>query len=543
MLRSLYRNILRGISKLKNRSPVTTLNSNQPSNLALEIKKNQLDPEKHKDFLLSEIRFLVKEAFMDENTNNSVNQLRKISRGTNLIAALGEIQNNDGLSWNHLISLLVEFREQQAKESVWRQNFLNDQDVIKQGVFKGKPSALVKKKLSESRRLKAQIFSAPFRSLSSSERTKEYKKQVALSNVNASKTMRLHLKSLQLLGLIPNPFKLPYLSLLKPYLLLTQPQQAHLIPGSAKSSILKRAYDQDIVKFVLGPELEHRLNEKHFLGKIEHIVNRRGPAKIKIIATHSGAMPIHFLRTPRKRLNFMKMVGVDVKRLMRCIRKRFIWNLSEGKSHTVSETKHGEGYSVVGSRGYSFDEIMFPREYYQKLADEEALWEYILDGQSNVKGTSKDTRSVTLNQILHEWTEALEISTIMIDQELEQFFKKHKAITKDLRTQRAKVQIEANRFHERKVIKFSKLLETLKKNGVFMHSDLYNNRLPASSRFEAMLKSEGSLPMKLRRGIPTREKPGMLLGDFLLASGFKGFKMGQIFKKRHSVIKHDSYIK
>lgn len=524
---------------------MTTLEPNLQSNLAAEIKKSQLDLEKYKELLLSELRFLTREAFLNENRNNSTNQFKKYTCGTDLIEALNDILEGKSMSWNHLISLLVNFRELRAKESLWRHNFRKDQEIIEQGIFKREPSALVKKKLSEGRRLKAQKVSVPFRSLTSNERTKEYKKQVALSRINASKTMKIHLKSLQLLGLIPNPLKLPYLSTLKSAQYLAQPQQRHLIPGSVKSAVLKKAYDEDIIRTILGSELEYRLNEKHFFGKVEHVVNRRGPAKIKIIASHSGAMPVHFLRTPRKQLKFMKMVGIDVKRLMRCIRKRFIWNLNGDKSQSVSETKHGDGYSVVGSRGYSFDEIMFPREYYQKLANEEALWEYVLEKNSQRESAipiPRDEKSNRLNQLLLEWTEALEISTVMIDQELELYFRKYRTITKELRTQRAKLQLDSNKHHEKVAARFLKLLSVFEDEDVFMHSDLYNNKILTASKYESMLANDDSFPPKLRRGVSTRESTGILLGDYLAAFGFKGFKMGQNFRKRHSIIKVDSFI-
>lgn len=538
IIRSMYRDIVRGIVRLKCHNPTIDMKPDLPRNLQTELEKFQTDPSAYKKYLLSELQFLAKEEFLKQNKNNLMNLYRKLSRGEKLVNTLKSIRNLPSLSWNGLISLLVDHRMLHLYQSVWRQKFAENREEINQGILKDMPRELARKKSSELQRLKTHKVTAPFGTLSSGDRTKVYRKRVIESRSNTARIIKLHLKTLQLLGHIPNPFKLPYVPLSASFLPLDQPRQRYLIPGSAKTSVLKKAYDYQIIKTIMEPEVEYRLNEKHFLGSIEHIVNNRGPARIKIAVTQAGVMPASYLRQPQKHLKFMQMVAMDIKRLMRCARKKFIWNLTSQKSNVVSEPKYGEGYGVIGSRGHSYDEIMYPREYYQQLAVDEAIWEHVVFCQTmNEKPTVSNSQNA-LDTALDSWISPLNVASAAVDQEMDLFFNKYKAITKQLRVEREIVQNKSNAYHKVVVSNYLKLIKALEEKHVFMHSDLYNNDHTPQTRYDAELIVQDKILPKLRVGVAEREKPGKSLGHYLVAAGFKGFKMGQTFKKRLDITKH-----
>lgn len=535
MFLSLYRGIIRGISRLRKYTPVIEVRAGSSTDLHNELIKARKDPQLYGKYLFEEIWFLAKEEF-HKNVNSKIPTTiyKRVTKGADLIELLAHIDENDSMHWNRLIEYLVNYRNEQLRQSLWRQDFDKNRDQIEQGLLKDMPSIKARKISSEAQRLKARVLHTPFNSLSSAARTKCYKTESETSEINASKIMKAHLKELQKLGKIPNPFKLPYVTSLESFLLMNQPDQKYGIPGSGKSTIIKKAYDEDIIKGILVPEVEYRLNEKHFLGRISNIVNKRGPAKVKIVVTNAGAMPAHYLRNPRPNHKFMKAMAIDIKRLMRCIRKQFIWGLSGGNENAVSEAKHGEGYSVTGSRGYSYEEIMFPREYYEKLAVDESIWDFII-AQETQKVEQRNL-ALLLDRIYNSWLEPLDIASASIDREMQLYFEKHRAIAKKLREKREIVQKAANKYHEKIAHRYREALDLIKKENVFLHSDLYNVKKTPQITYERALRADTNKKPKNKWGLPLSEKLGSSLGDYLVSVGLKGFKMGNNFKKRQRII-------
>lgn len=543
LLRSMYRCIIRGVTKIKDKKPLIQIDDTCDASLRREIEKALIDPKLYGQLLPQEIHFLAKEEFSRVTQSKApISVYKRMNRASDLIEVLEGIDEKDSASWTRLIGILVNFRLDKLRESTWKERFAKNKTEIQQGLIKEMPSITARKRLSEMRRVNAIKKQVLFNYLSSGERSKKYKNEVEESKVAAGTVMKTHLKRLQKLGFIPNPFKLPYISTPSTFLLLNQPDQTHGIPGSGKSSILNQAYDDVIIRTIFEPELEYRLNEVHFVGKLESIVNSRGPAKIKIAVSYAGAMPVRYLRAPRMNHNFMKMLAMDIKRLMRCSRKQLIWSLSLQDNTTVTEAKHGEGYSVTGSGGYSLDEIMFPRKYYEKLAVDEAIWEYFVETDAMThdnKPLSLVQTGELLNKNLKGWLEPLNIATSAIDQEMQLFFTKHRLIATELRLKREKVQKTADYHHQRLVSKYRKLLDLIEKNNVFLHSDLYNVNKSSQVSYQKALEADDKMPPKKKWGLPTREKFGATLGDYLVMVGFKGFRMGNKFSKRHNVIKKE----
>lgn len=536
MFISLYRGITRGIFRLKKCIPVIEVRPGTDVSLSNELVKAQKDPQLYGEYLFAEIQFLAREEFTQELSYRLPTTIyNRVTKGTDLIELLGNINETEPVHWTRLIQYIVEFRSEKLRQSLWKQDYYKNRDQIERGLLKDMHSIKARRISSEMQRRNVRIDHTSFKSLSSGARTKHYKSESVISEINACKVMKAHLKRLQMIGLIPNPFKLPYVTLPESFLLLSQPDQKYGIPGSGKSSIIKKAYDEDIIKGILAPEVEYRINEKHFLGKISNIVNNRGPAKIKIKVTNAGAMPANYLRSPRPNHRFMKAMAIDIKRLMRCIRKQYIWGLSDGNGNSVSEAKHGEGYSVTGCKGYSYEEIMFPREYYEKLAVDESIWEYFMEQQLETKTELKQHISL-LDKLYEAWLESLDIASDSIDREMRLYFDKHRAIAKMLREKRGLVQKAANKYHESVVERYRKILDVMKKENVFLHSDLYNVKKTPQITYERALRADRHQKTKNNWGLPISEKLGYSLGDYLVSVGLKGFRMGNNFKKRQNII-------
>ncbi|WPK26466.1 hypothetical protein PUMCH_003820 [Australozyma saopauloensis] len=540
-LRSMYRNIVRGLRKIKHCQPTISFALDVPENLRNELEKAKSDSLLYKELLLPELHFLAKEEFSKELTDlYLVKGYKQLSFGTELILAIDDIKLDKAAAWNNLINLLVKYRSAQLRQSRWREKYHENRDQIERALLKEMPSQLARKRSSLLEQIKAKErnINVTFSTLSSSARTKYYKKQHEQSQINASETMKMHLKELQKKKKIPNPFKLPYVSTPESFLLLDQPNQTYMVPGAAKSSVIKDAYDSDIIRAILEPEVEYRLNEKHFLGKVDDIVNNRGPAKVKICASNAGIMPAFYLRKPLKPRNYLKMMAIDIKRLMRSVRKRLVWLLPLENAIGVSEPKFGDGYGVIGSRGFSSNEIMFCEEYYLNLALQEVTWEYLLEEQTSGKkiGVCNTKR---LDQLLKSWQEPLIETTAALNKEVSYFHTKYRTLRDQLRLERSTAQEDANAHYTTIVQKYLDVLQMKEDEKVFMHSDIYNVKRTPETTYEQELLAQDLLPTKNRPGLPLRENLGSLLGDCLEAVGLKGFKIGQAFKKKHSIIEKE----
>lgn len=528
---------------MKQKSPVIALDNDLLDNLRAELFKAQKDPTKYALFLFSEIRFLAKEEFLQEQKTTLLSHYKRVNRGAELIGLLEELhksEKDESLVWTRLIGFLVDYRTDQLKTSIWREKFRANFDKIQQGLFKAMPNVVRRRKVSEFNKNKAKVREKPFTSLTSAERTKEYKKEVLRSRMNAANTMRDHLKRLQKFAMIPNPYKLPYVKSQPNFKLTDLPDQRHGIPGAGKSSIIRKAYDTDIIKFVMEAEVEYRLNQVHFLDTVADKVNKRGPPKVKIVVTNAGIMPASFLRGARVDRRYMRAMAVDIKWLMRCSRKSLVWNLTPSDIDSIKESKHGEGYSVKGSRGFSDKELMYPRFYYEQLAVDEAIWEYLMEKSQNEQGKTDAQEKIDynrLNYLSSSWTHELGVATDAVKAEINLYYTRHRALTKKLQEKREKVQEEENAYFETIVEKYKTLIQVLKEKNVFMHSDIYTIGQERGRSYEQIMQTKSQLKRKNWPGLPVRERFGSSLGDYLNSVGFKGFRMGNKFKKRHNIVK------
>lgn len=540
LTRAMYRALLRGLNGLKSKIPKVD-QADQSIHLRAELRKVSTSPELYGKFLTSELKYYVDGEFRKEYSHLNEKSLHlKLVDGVNLIQALNATKQDpdNSKNWTGIISILVNHRNNQFLRQQWKAHYLKNRQEIDAARNRDKPS-LVKKRLQS--RAQSRVNLAPmFSLLTANEQYKVYKNQAAESKHNAAFVVRNYLKKLQLQGRIPNPYKLPYVSDSLSKQTLNMPDPTVLLPGSTKHSVMKSAYDFDYIESILKPEIEFKINKHHHLDKLNKQVKEDGPFKVKIRSTNSGAMTAHFLELPYTRKQ-MKDIAMDVKRLVRTARKSYVWNYNARNLETkMSETKVGDGYAVRDSKGYSHDEIMFTREYHEKLVDSEALWELLLE-EEIIRGEGRWTPETAgeltrLRRSLRaSWREALEISTQAIENEVHLFYEKYKvdkdhAIFKD----QAKFQKEMNAVHQKRTDDYKELLATLKLHQVFVHSDLVNFNHPVTRGYDEELKSEERKKEKLRHGVPETERTAMgkRLGDYLQDIGYHAYKMGYLFAKR-----------
>lgn len=325
--------------------------------------------------------------------------------------------------WEPLVKLVVQHREASFKRAQWRGDYIVNKERYDEERRKHLPR-LIQKRI-ESRNAK-----------------KGTKKE------DKAYLMRLHLKQQQKDKLIPNPYKLAYIS---PDLFrhnLNRPR--HILPGTTKANILHQAYDTTYIDAVLGPEVRHQATLAD-LERARNTVNK-GPFPVKIRFTNAGAMRAHYIRMPFPRWQLQKM-AMDIKRLMRLMRTSSVWAGEE-----TAEKRVGEGYEVRGSRGFGVSEVMYPREYYEEYAEGEALWEALVSKQS-------------MEATAEAWMAPLDTSTDFLKREGQRYIAKYNKRSLDrLKATQKRLQQLLNQHHRGKKRRLQQLLKDME--GVHAHSDM-----------------------------------------------------------------------
>lgn len=543
--RSLFRAILRGIEKIR---PLKSAISNVQSSNRLvqqEIAKFSVNPELYHRHLLAEIRQLAWEEFLEIPKHlKDVAVFSKLSEGLSFVKVLQAIKERpeEPEGWGQLMEALVGHRSNQLKKYHWKRQYDAHKTVIDQGRLKNVPTLLAKRIVS--REQKARKTELRYSSLSPSRKAKAYTSIVKASKENAAFVVRNYLKRMQLAGKVPNPYKLPYM---RPKVLAQSadlPETREILPGSTKMSILEEAYDMDYIESITKPEIEYRINESYFLKKYSQIVNEKGPFKVQLRTTMAGAMPAHFLRLPYAQLRLLEAMAMDIKNLVRLARKQFLWNLDSAAAGSISDKPHGEGYAVRGSGGFTIEEIMYPRSYYENLAAEEAAWEFRMEVRRLEANWNKiQRRTSDVDDQLRfiytcfrkSWEEPLIVATQKIDKEMHRYYKKYRILEEsDIWKRRKALQEKMNFKYSKLIDKLEKLASIIQKNQVSMHLDLFNLNKTQNRLYEGRIIQEEKVLPRIRRGIPERGGAGLgrTLGDFMQEVGLRGFKMGEKFDKR-----------
>lgn len=527
VLRSLFREITRGLRKIRTQPVLLNAQDTSSSEFKREVKKALIDNSQYREYLLSEIRHTVLQKLSVKPKNTHIKDHivhSQLWQGHNLVEKLNAIHQepSNSLNWKELVDLVLSERKLLLLKNKWTLDYKAHKKVIDEGRLKELHPLKAKQLLSKQREKKSYINDSS---------DKGYKLRLAESNDNASWVVRNYLKRLQLSGKIPNPFKLAYVSENMHQQALQLPKIVNLLPGSTKTNVLESAYDMDYVDAILKPEIEYLLNKKHYLEKYQNIVNKKGPAKVQIRSTLAGIMQAHFIRSPIKDELEMKRIAIDVKKLTRVIRKQFIWKLGTSQTESLSERMVGEGYAVRGSQGFSIDEIMYPRKYHEDLVLKEAEWEYLMKieelkakyGQNVMQDARVSNQLDKLRQqIVEGWIAPLNIATKAIDDEVELYFLKYKITdSSPIWKKRDLLQERMNMNYERTSRKFGELIENLRRDRVCAHSDLF---------YRSSKDKQG-------KKLPEKERAlgGKSLGNYLEEVGLSGYKMGYEYRKRLNI--------
>lgn len=530
LLRSLYRDLLRGLFKTE-RLPIKLTPSVDPS-IQLELEKAVLDPTLYQELLISELRYYIKDRFRTK-IRSSVGLYINLGRGDGLVEQFRNLQA-DPLQpelWHQVIKSLVQLRDDLFKQQKWKDFYLRNQKKVDEQRRKLLPVRVLRRLNSQgSERRTRQLFL----SLKANEKYKAYKRALKESKDDAGFVLRNYLKKLQLEGRIPNPYKLPYVSETMTLESLNLPDPSKLQPGSTRASVIEQAYDKDYIKAVIEPEVEYLIN-KSFLDEIDEQISIKGPKKARIKGTSAGVMTAHFLGPPYDDHQTMKTIALDIKKLTRLFKLRHVWNMSSAdKVAQAHEKKVGDGFAVKGSGGFSDDEVIYTREYYQKLADAEADWEALTEEIRDSTSLGKIPPLDKKRQLLRsQWSQPLDIATDFINQELRKVCAKYKLLEKIYDRQK-EVQAALNTEFEERAQRYSKLLKVLNEDDVLMHSEIVNFSNPVNSGYDSALEDDFARSEKSKRGILEIERlgMGMKLGDYLAKFKFRFYQMGRFYRER-----------
>lgn len=547
LLRATYRRLLRGVAKLSGKFPqLEEINGPVSFQLHRELTKAKTHPKQYVGYLVSELKYRIDEEFRKEHkTVNERSLYAMLSVSSQLIENCQNIEkgHNEPLSWRSLIKILVEHRENELERNQWKLSYQKNRQEINEKRDKDTDPLTVKRlQTIRSRNTPPEV---KFSQLSATKRLKAIKEAILESKENAAFVVRNYLKKLQLQGKIPNPYKLPYAPESMTQNMINLPKENTLLPGSTKTHVINAAYDTEYIEAIIKPEVEWKINENDHLAKFKEIVEEKGPFPVKIRHTNAGIMKVNFFRLPFTRYTEMREIALDIKKLMRAIRKQFIWNLKPSKTNVPPEKKHGEGYSVRSSKGFSSAEIMYPRKYHENLVFWEADWEIQMErarmeeqGRFEEFVASGDYQEFA-KATFADWNRPILESSRLIDEEVKSFYEKYKIAKNDPIWQDQKnIQMEMNEKFQDTLSRYTELLQKLEEDRVFMHSELYRSGTTKRS-LEDQLISEENKNVKARFGVLEFAGDGKKLGDYLEEFGFKGYKLGYRFKRRLKVTRND----
>jgi len=527
---TLYRSLIRHTNRLSTLEIAKT-NEECSKDFQTELFKANIDKKLYVKLLKSELFYIIQDEFRNKDRGkiNNPNKLReRIIAGLELQNNLENIKDN-GTAGLKLIERLVKYRQQKRLEQTWRAEYLKDPVEIDKSRNKDKPTLLLKQ--IESRSKKPQMPLRGFKNLKQKDKENRIKMELIRCEENTKKLLRRYLKKLQTNHEIPIPHLLPYTpeSALLP--VNESVSTSILIPGSTRKSSIAYAYDQEYIDAIIKPEMEFDINKYHYLENLQSIVNEKGPFKVQIQITEAGPIPVPYIRMPYPRLKQLKEVALDIKKMMRLVRLKTVWNALEDDTN-ITEPKFADGsYSVRGSKGFGEDERLYPKIYYNLLAQGEGLWEYLIDA-SLKNDTSKDVASY-----INEWSEALENSTDSINEELTSYYQKYnklKSSKSPLLYEQKILQHQMNVHYNEQLDRYSHILKLIEDNKVFKHSEIVNSDTVTKFYEEYLIENDSKKTKKTQKGMPILERIGMgkHLGDYLDDVGYHNFKLGVNFDKK-----------
>lgn len=476
-LRSLYRSLIRLTNKLNKRIVLIPKDANKCL-LDEEIKYN-IDPTLYIHQLRFEIRYHARQEFAIKYSKIE-SLFAAVDRGNMFVDLL---QNED---MSKFLKRLIEYRQLVFERQ--QRDFGNDEETSPQRTTKN-PSLAAK--------------------------SKAFKQNLGKANEYAQHLLRRYIKQKQSLGLLPSPQRLPYTPE-RAFVVDIGPKKG--IPESNKSKAMKAAFSFKYIDAIIKPGLAYDINKYHYLNKLETTVNTKGPANVKIGVTNAGPVPIPFIKLPYLRKPQLEEVAMDIKKLMTAVTIRGAW---EGNSLGKVKTFKDGSMSIRRSQGFGEEEIMFPRSYYEELAVDEAMWEYLLE---------PGLESTDLPELTGSWTEALDITSEILLQKFLHYRKKYEN-SNEIHQEVRQLQKKHNAHFDKLLIKYQSILDELTTNNVHKHSEIVNgDKILARYRAQEMY---GTVEENID-GIPQKEGYGLgkNLGDYLKQLGYHSFRFGNRFYDR-----------
>lgn len=527
---TLYRSLIRHTNRLSTLE-ITQSDEECSKDVQTELFKANIDRKLYVRLLKSELFYIIQDEFRVNHKEkiNNPNKLReRIVAGLELQNDLENIKDGE-VSGVKLIEKLVEYRQQKQREQNWKAEYLKDPGEIDKSRNKDKPTLLLKQ--IESRSKKPQLPLRRYKGLTQKDKENRIKMELIRCEENTQKLLRRYLKKLQTNHEIPIPHLLPYTpeSALLP--IEESVSTSISIPGSTRKSSIAYAYDQEYIDAIIKPEMEFDINKCHYLENLQSIVNEKGPFKVQIQITEAGPIPVPYIRMPYPRLNHLKEVALDIKKMMRLVRLKTVWNAS-GNDANITEPQFSDGsYSVRGSKGFGENERLHPKIYYDLLAQGEGLWEYLIDASLK----NDDTKDVA--SYVNEWSKALEDATNCINEELTSYYQKYnklKSSKSPLLQEQKILQHQMNVHYNEQLNRYMHIIKLIEDNKVFKHSEIVNSDTVTKSYDEYLIENDSKTTKKNQRGMPSLERIGMgkHLGDYLDDVGYHNFKLGVNFDKK-----------
>lgn len=481
---NLYRSLVRLTSKLDGSILRVPKESKQP--LVDEKLKYKLDRRLYLSQLKFEIRYHARQEFNVEYSKVE-SLLAAYDRGVEFVNLL----KHKNLS--KFIEKLIEYRtlifERQQRD------FGIENDVPKQIVTK--------------ERAKPLSLAAKIRLM---------RENIQKSNEYSHHLLRRYIKQKQVLGHLPSPQRLPY----TPETNFKVDYNPKLgIPESTKTKAMKLAYSTKYIDAIIKPSIAYDINKFHYLAKLDKTVNIKGPTKVRIGITNAGPIPVPYIKLPYVRKRQMQAIAVDIKKMMTIYRIQAGW--LENTIGTVKSFKDGS-FGIQRSQGFGPEEIMYPKSYYENLALGEAIWEYLMESESNPE---------KLIEIVDSWTRFIDVTSHVLSKKINFYRRKYGKLMngKILKRQVSRLQKKQNLHFDKLLRIYASILKDLKDNQVHKHSE-FINRQKNRTRYSSH-EMYGNVDENIN-GISEIERYGlgMNLGDYLKKHGYESFQFGNRFYDR-----------
>lgn len=530
LILALYKSLLRNIRHL----PVPHQTSNQIEHphreINRELQKLRNDPASYRKLLKTELEYSLQEEFKTGVPHNQfIGDIlyKRLKRGVDLDEALLAVkESNEVKNWLVLLEKLVHYRLKRFRDQVWRGQNVEKMIKINERRNHNKSGLRHVSIKGPNKRPKN------YNKLNPNEKLDRLASTLDESRANSWMVLCRFLKLSQQQSLIPNPFLLPNVT--RDYNVKTDDlfSPSQILPGSTKMSIMKQAYDMEYVNGIIKPSLEYDINKRHYLEKLQQIVNEKGPQLVRVRMNTAGEVAIPIVNIPTNNTDKLREIALDTKWLVALYNTERVWNSLRNESLSKCGQIFLDGsVAVKRSGGFGLDERIFPRWYYDDLVEGEAIWEFIMNKAGNDLVKSNDQKEY--ESILQSWMEPLDITPIVLKSKFNQLRSRH-SDRKTLNQAQEENQHKQNSHYDLQVRRLKGITDSLEKNRVFKHSEIVNPDKVTKTYNEYLEKAKTPTKKTFPSGIPVLERIGMgkTLGDYIDDQDYHNFKFGKTFKPR-----------